>query len=86
MPWGYKAWYEATATSSSASAGAGDRSRQPVAGRRIVIDPGHPPAGATGPTGLYEGDANLAISLPLAEKLRARGAEVISPARGARGW
>jgi N-acetylmuramoyl-L-alanine amidase len=78
MPWGYKAWYEAN----------GDlvvRVRQapaidpanPLRGRRIVIDPGHPPAGATGPTGLYEGDANLAIALPLAEKLRARGAEVI---------
>jgi len=50
---------------------------QALRGRRIVIDPGHPPAGATGPTGLYEGDANLAISLPLAEKLRAAGAEVI---------
>jgi N-acetylmuramoyl-L-alanine amidase len=49
----------------------------PLRGIRIVVDPGHPPAGATGPTGLYEGDANLAISLPLAEKLRARGAEVI---------
>ena len=66
-PWGYKAWYEAN----------GDlvvRVRRPPAidpanplrGRRIVIDPGHPPAGATGPTGLYEGDANLAIALPLA--------------------
>jgi N-acetylmuramoyl-L-alanine amidase len=76
--WGSKAWYEAN----------GDlvvRIRRapridaanPLRGRRIVIDPGHPPAGATGPTGLYEGDANLAIALPLAEKLRARGAEVI---------
>ncbi|HEU0299999.1 MAG TPA: N-acetylmuramoyl-L-alanine amidase [Longimicrobium sp.] len=76
--WGYKAWYDAN----------GDlviRLRQPpridpadpLRGRRIVIDPGHPPAGATGPTGLYEGDANLAIALPLAEKLRARGAEVV---------
>jgi N-acetylmuramoyl-L-alanine amidase len=86
MPWGYKAWYEAN----------GDlvvRVRQPPAidaanplrGRRIVIDPGHPPAGATGPTGLYEGDANLAISLPLAEKLRARGAEVILTRTGREG-
>jgi N-acetylmuramoyl-L-alanine amidase len=50
---------------------------QPLMGRRIVIDPGHPPAGATGPTGLTEAQANLAISLPLAEKLRAKGATVI---------
>ncbi|HEX6041389.1 N-acetylmuramoyl-L-alanine amidase [Longimicrobium sp.] len=86
MPWGYKAWYE----------GSGDlvvRVRRPPAidaanplrGRRIVIDPGHPPAGATGPTGLYEGDANLAIALPLAEKLRARGAEVILTRTGREG-
>jgi N-acetylmuramoyl-L-alanine amidase len=77
-PWGYKAWYEGDGTLVV-------RVRRPPAidpanplrGRRIVIDPGHPPAGATGPTGLYEGDANLAIALPLAEKLRAAGAEVI---------
>lgn len=85
-PWGYKAWYEAN----------GDlvvRVRRPPAidaanplrGRRIVIDPGHPPAGATGPTGFYEGDANLAIALPLAEKLRARGAEVILTRTGREG-
>jgi N-acetylmuramoyl-L-alanine amidase len=85
-PWGYKAWYE----------GDGDlvvRLRRPPAidpanplrGRRIVIDPGHPPAGATGPTGLYEGDANLAIALPLAEKLGARGAEVIMTRTGREG-
>ena len=84
--WGYKAWYEPN----------GDlvvRVRRPPAidpanplrGRRIVIDPGHPPAGATGPTGLYEGDANLAISLPLAAKLRARGAEVILTRTGREG-
>lgn len=76
--WGYRAWYEADGTLVV-------RLRRPPAidpnaplrGRRIVIDPGHPPAGATGPTGLYEGDANLAIALPLAQKLRARGAEVV---------
>jgi N-acetylmuramoyl-L-alanine amidase len=84
--WGYKAWYE----------GNGDlvvRVRRPPAidpanplrGRRIVIDPGHPPAGATGPTGLYEGDANLAIALPLVEKLRAAGAEVILTRTGREG-
>lgn len=84
--WGYKAWYEDD----------GDlvvRIRKPpvidpqnpLQGRRIVIDPGHPPAGATGPTGLYEGDANLAIALPLAEKLRAAGAEVILTRTGREG-
>lgn len=49
----------------------------PLRGARIVVDPGHPPGGATGPTGLTEAEANLAIGLRLAERLRARGAEVI---------
>lgn len=77
-PWGYKAFYTADGTLVV-------RVRRPPAidpaaplrGRRIVIDPGHPPAGATGPTGLRESQANLAIALPLAERLRAAGAEVI---------
>jgi N-acetylmuramoyl-L-alanine amidase len=41
------------------------------------VDPGHPPAGATGPTGLTEAEANLAIALQLAELLRAEGAHVL---------
>jgi N-acetylmuramoyl-L-alanine amidase len=51
--------------------------REPLRGLRIVIDPGHPPGGATGPSGLTEAEANLHISLPLAEMLRQRGARVI---------
>lgn len=76
--WGYKAFYTP----------AGDlvvRIRRPpglspadpLRGARIVVDPGHPPGGATGPTGLTEAEANLAIGLRLADQLRARGAEVI---------
>jgi len=49
----------------------------PLRGRRIAIDPGHPGAGATGPTGFYEGDANLAIGRILARLLAERGAEAI---------
>jgi N-acetylmuramoyl-L-alanine amidase len=48
----------------------------PLRGMRIVVDPGHPPAGTIGPTGYQEKDANLAIALPVAEKLRAAGAIV----------
>jgi N-acetylmuramoyl-L-alanine amidase len=77
-PWGYKAFYDADgALVLRLRRRPAIDPANPLRGRRIVIDPGHPPAGATGPTGLYEGDANLAISLPLAEKLRAAGAEVI---------
>lgn len=49
----------------------------PLRLRRIAIDPGHPGAGATGPTGYYEGDANLAIGRILARLLAERGAEPI---------
>jgi N-acetylmuramoyl-L-alanine amidase len=46
-------------------------------GRVIAIDAGHPPAGATGPTGLREAEANLAVSRALARLLEAAGARVI---------
>lgn len=48
----------------------------PLAGRRIVVDPGHPPAGAIGPTGLREAEANLGIALELRTLLTADGATV----------
>jgi N-acetylmuramoyl-L-alanine amidase len=53
-----------------------DRSA-PLRGRRIALDPGHPPGGATGPTGLREAEANLAIALELQRMLQAAGATVI---------
>ncbi len=49
----------------------------PLRGRKIAVDPGHPPGGATGPTRLYEGDVNLAIALRLKEMLEDEGAEVL---------
>lgn len=49
---------------------------QPLRGLRITVDPGHPPSGAVGPTGLIEADANLAIGQRLAAQLRIRGADV----------
>jgi len=49
----------------------------PLAGRRIAIDPGHPGAGAHGPTGYYEGDANLGIARALARMVREAGGEPI---------
>ena len=49
----------------------------PLAGRRIVIDPGHPGAGATGPTGYYEGHANLGIGFALERMLADAGADPI---------
>ena len=46
----------------------------PLRGRRIAVDAGHPPVGAFGPTGLYEGDANLAIARRLVRQLEEQGA------------
>jgi N-acetylmuramoyl-L-alanine amidase len=45
-------------------------------GRLIAIDPGHPPGGATGPTGLREAEANLGIGLELKRLLEQEGARV----------
>lgn len=51
---------------------------QPLKGLVIAVDPGHPPAGATGPTGLYEGDAVFPVGMQLVELLKARGATAFS--------
>jgi N-acetylmuramoyl-L-alanine amidase len=45
-------------------------------GYLIAVDPGHPPAGSTGPTGLREAEANLAIGLQVKQLLEEAGARV----------
>ena len=50
---------------------------EPLSGMIIVIDPGHPPIGATGPTGLYEPVPTLAVGLRVRDLLEARGAHVV---------
>src|SRR5256714_3711863 len=49
----------------------------PLRGLTITIDPGHPPAGATGPTGLYEGDAVLQVGFRVRDLLAQRGVNVV---------
>jgi N-acetylmuramoyl-L-alanine amidase len=49
----------------------------PLRGLTIAVDPGHPPAGATGPTMLYEADAVLPVGLRLRDLLVERGANVV---------
>lgn len=49
----------------------------PLQDRLIVVDPGHPPLGATGPTGLREAEANLAVAVRLRDLLTAAGARVV---------
>jgi len=51
--------------------------RSPLRGQTIVVDPGHPPVGATGPTGLWEPVATLAVGLRVRALLAARGATVV---------
>lgn len=50
---------------------------RPLQGRVIALDPGHPPAGATGPTALYEGQASLWVAERAKAMLEARGATVV---------
>ncbi len=43
----------------------------------VALDPGHPPGGATGPTGLTEDSVTLAVALETARLLRTLGAQPI---------
>jgi N-acetylmuramoyl-L-alanine amidase len=49
----------------------------PLRGRLIAVDAGHPPGGALGPTGFREAEANLGVALELARLLKAAGAQVL---------
>jgi N-acetylmuramoyl-L-alanine amidase len=53
-----------------------DRGR-PLAHRTVVLDPGHPPLGATGPTGLWEPVATLAVAFKAKRLLERAGATVL---------
>lgn len=53
-----------------------DRER-PLRGLVIAVDAGHPPAGSTGPTGLYEAVATLGIAERVKTYLEQRGATVV---------
>ena len=76
--WGYKAFY-------TESGSLDVRMRRPpkidasnpLRGLRIMLDPGHPPGGAIGPTGLTEREANMAIATRLRDQLTAKGATVL---------
>ncbi len=54
---------------------------RPFEDRLIVVDPGHPPAGATGPSGLTEAEANLGVASALAAMLEEEGARVVMTRR-----
>jgi N-acetylmuramoyl-L-alanine amidase len=48
----------------------------PLRGRTVVLDPGHPPLGAKGPTGLWEPVATLAVAFKAKTLLERAGAIV----------
>jgi N-acetylmuramoyl-L-alanine amidase len=50
---------------------------RPLEGLTITVDPGHPPGGAIGPTGLTEAAGVLPISMKLKDILEQRGAKVV---------
>jgi N-acetylmuramoyl-L-alanine amidase len=49
---------------------------RPLQGLDITVDPGHPPGGAIGPTGLTEAEGVLPVAMKLKQLLEARGAHV----------
>jgi N-acetylmuramoyl-L-alanine amidase len=51
--------------------------RHPLRGRVVAIDPGHPPAGARGPSGAYEGDVTLAVGRAARDLFEAAGARAV---------
>ena len=48
--------------------------QHPLRGLVVAVDPGHPPIGATGPTGLWEPQATLWVGQRVERLLRERGA------------
>ena len=77
-PYGYLAlWQNGTLTFRVRRPPRITDANSPLRGLTITVDPGHPPAGATGPTALYEGDAVLAVGLKLRDLLAERGVNVV---------
>ena len=75
--WGYRTRWEGSDLILEVKRPPRLNAARPLAGLKIVIDPGHPPVGATGPTGFREPEANLAIAKQLAPMFRAAGATVL---------
>lgn len=50
---------------------------RPLEGLTLTVDPGHPPGGAVGPTGLTEPVGVLPVAVKLRELLEERGAHVV---------
>lgn len=75
--WGYRARWEGTDLLFEIRRPPAIAARRPLAGLTIALDPGHPPLGATGPTGFLEAEANLLVAQQLAPLLEREGARVV---------
>lgn len=75
--WGYRTRWDRNDLLLEVRPGPAIRTDEPLRGRLIVVDPGHPPAGSIGPTGLVEAEANLAVSVELERLLKDAGAYVV---------
>jgi N-acetylmuramoyl-L-alanine amidase len=75
--WGYRARWDRTDLMLDIRRPPAIDAGDPLRGRLIAVDPGHPPGGAMGPTGLREADANLAVALELRRLLEGAGAHVV---------
>ncbi|HEX5004274.1 MAG TPA: N-acetylmuramoyl-L-alanine amidase [Gemmatimonadales bacterium] len=75
--WGYRTRWDRTDLLLEIKRPPAIKSGHPLEGLRIVVDAGHPPGGATGPTGYREAEANLGVALRLQEMLAEDGAQVI---------
>ena len=76
-PYGYLVLWENNAIVLKLRGRPAINASRPLAGITIAVDPGHPPIGATGPTGLYEGNAVLLVGVRLKRLLEERGATVV---------
>lgn len=76
-PFGYLVRWERNALVLRVRATPAVNASRPLQGLVIAVDAGHPPAGSTGPTGLYEAVATLGIAERLKLYLEQRGASVV---------
>lgn len=75
--WGYRTWWDRADLLLEVRRPPAIVRGDPLKGILVAVDPGHPPAGATGPTGLREAEANLGVALELRRLLENGGARVL---------
>jgi N-acetylmuramoyl-L-alanine amidase len=76
-PFGYLVVWDRNALVLRVRATPAINAARPLQGLTIAVDAGHPPAGTTGPTGLYEAVATLGIAERLKLYLEQKGATVV---------